>query len=200
MRLTAADAIGTLGRASTSAVGAEAAARPGVEETGEAAVAVVVSPEAVAASAAVERAEAGEKSMKIRHFLSKIDEKAVVNALREAEPKSSGHIRVFVSHHKIEDPVAAATKRFSHLNLDRTRHRNAVLIFVAPKTHKFAIIGDTAVHEKCGEEFWTKVAGEMSEYFKQDKLTEAITHGTAKAGELLGEHFPKEQMKAKHGD
>jgi uncharacterized membrane protein len=153
-----------------------------------------------AALAAAVRAEVGEKPMKFRHFLAKIDEKAVVNALREAEPKSSGHIRVFVSHHKVADPIAAATKRFAHLHLDQSRHRNAVLIFVAPKTHKFAIIGDTAVHEKCGEEFWTKVAGEMSEYFKQDKLTEAITHGIAKAGELLGEHFPRAQMDAKHGE
>ena len=31
--------------------------------------------------------------------------------------------------------------------------------FIAPKSQTFAICGDTAVHAKCGEEFWKVVAG-----------------------------------------
>jgi uncharacterized membrane protein len=38
--------------------------------------------------------------------------------------------------------------------MQKTRDRNAVLIFVAPRAHKYAVVGDVGVHEKCGEEFW----------------------------------------------
>jgi uncharacterized membrane protein len=128
--------------------------------------------------------------MKPRHFLSKIDDQAIHAAIRQSEKSTTGQIRVLVSHHQVTDPVAVAQKHFIHLGLNHTPHRNAVLIFVAPRSHKFAIIGDTAVHEKCGDEFWTRVAAEMVEYFKQEQWTTALTHGITKAGELLAEHFP----------
>lgn len=147
---------------------------------------------AEAALAAAGRGEAGEANMKLRDFFSAIDDDAIVAAIGQAEQKTSGQIRVFVSHHKVADPVPAAQKHFTRLGMERTRHRNGVLIFVAPKSHTFAIIGDRAVHEKCGNEFWTRVAADMRDYFKMGQWTQAVTHGIAKAGELLAEHFPRE--------
>ena len=135
--------------------------------------------------------------MKIRHFISKVDDDAVAKAIHEAESTTTGPIRVLVSHRKVTDPVARAQHIFVKHGMSRTPHRNAVLIFVAPRTHKFAVIGDQAVHEKCGEEFWTQVAAEMTEHFKNGKWTEALLHGIKKAGELLAEHFPREEKTKK---
>jgi uncharacterized membrane protein len=146
---------------------------------------------AVEVLAAAEPGEAGD-AMKLQDFFSGIDEKAIVAAIGEAEKRTSGQIRVFVSHHKVQDAVAAAQKHFLRLGMDQTRHRNAVLLFVAPRSHQFAIIGDQGVHEKCGEEFWTRVAGEMSGRFKESRWTEAIVHGVNAAGAALAEHFPKD--------
>ncbi len=115
---------------------------------------------------------------------------AIVAAIGEAEKKTSGEIRVFVSHHKVPDAVTAAGKQFMRLNMEKTTDRNAVLIFVAPRSRNFAIIGDKGVHEKCGDGFWAGVASEMTGYFKQRQWTAALTHGVAKAGALLAEHFP----------
>jgi len=130
--------------------------------------------------------------MNPRTFLSRIDDGAVVAAIVRAEKKTSGQIRVFVSHHKVVNAVSAAQRHFLRLGMDRTRGHNAVLIFVAPKSRQFAIIGDQAVHERCGEEFWKRVAGEMTEYFRQSQWTRAIVHGVATAGSVLAEHFPSE--------
>jgi uncharacterized membrane protein len=74
--------------------------------------------------------------------------------------------------------------------MDKTRDRNGVLIFVAPYSHKFAVVGDTSVHAKCGEEFWQELTKEMSNYFRDSQFTIGIIHGVRKAGELLAEHFP----------
>ncbi len=128
--------------------------------------------------------------MKPKHFLRQLDHDRIVEAIREAERHTSGEIRVFISHRHVPDPVAAATHRFAKLKMHKTRHRNAVLIFVAPKSQTFAIIGDEGVHARCGDEFWTRTAEEMGRHFKQQKFTDGLLHGIQIAGKLLAEHFP----------
>ncbi|MEI9960475.1 MAG: hypothetical protein WDM76_04875 [Limisphaerales bacterium] len=46
------------------------------------------------------------------------------------------------------DSVAVAQKEFIRLGMAKSPERNGVLIFVAPRTHKFAVIGDVGVHAK----------------------------------------------------
>jgi len=128
--------------------------------------------------------------MKVKDFLWQLRHDDLVAAIRAAERKTSGEIRVFISHKKTTEPVAAAQAQFLRLGMTKTSHRNAVLIFVAPVAHTFAVIGDSGVHEKCGEVFWREVAAEMTGHFKRSEFTEGILHGIRKAGELLAAHFP----------
>ena len=128
--------------------------------------------------------------MKPKQFISHLDEASLVAAIAEAESKTSGEIRVFLSHKKPDDAVAAAQRAFDQLGMAKTRERNGVLIFVAPKAQKFAVIGDAGVHQHCGAEFWTALAAEMSGHFRQAEFTTGLIHGIRKAGELLARHFP----------
>jgi uncharacterized membrane protein len=125
-------------------------------------------------------------------FKKQLHHEDVIAAIQEAERKTSGEIRVFISHKHVEDPVAAAQEEFMSTGMNKSRERNGVLIFVAPHSHKFAVIGDEAVHAKCGDEFWQKLAEAMTDYFRKSEFTEGIIHGAKKAGELLAEHFPKQ--------
>jgi uncharacterized membrane protein len=129
--------------------------------------------------------------VKSTHFINRLSDAAIVGAIRAAESETSGEIRVFVSHKNISDPIAAAREHFLKLKMDRTRDRNAVLIFVAPLSHKFAIIGDADVHAKCGESFWSQVAAEMTDHFKREAWTDGVVHAIRKAGDLLAQHFPR---------
>jgi uncharacterized membrane protein len=151
-------------------------------------VAVAVFPVAAAALAAAAREGAG--NMKHRDFLNQLAHDDIVAAIRAAEQKTSGEIRVFVSRKKITDPVAAAQAQFERLGMTQTRNRNGVLIYVAPVARKFAILGDQGVHQKCGDEFWRSVAAGMSGHFAQSDFTAGIILGIQKAGELLAAHFP----------
>ena len=87
--------------------------------------------------------------------------------------------------------MAAARLEFLRRGMDKSPARNGVLIFVAPRSYKFAVIGDEAVHAKCGDEFWQKLAEAMTGHFRKSEFTEGILHGVQKAGELLAEHFPR---------
>jgi uncharacterized membrane protein len=127
-----------------------------------------------------------------RKFKEHLEDDRIVAAIREVERKTSAEIRVFISHKRIEEPVAAAQAAFVTLGMHKLAARNGVLIFVAPRTHKFAVIGDEGVHAKCGDGFWRELAGSMADYFRKSEFAEGIIHGVTKAGELLAEHFPRQ--------
>ncbi|MEI9895632.1 MAG: hypothetical protein WDN28_17520 [Chthoniobacter sp.] len=76
--------------------------------------------------------------------------------------------------------------------MTRTRHRNAVLIYFAPVVHKFAVVGDSGVHEKCGPAFWEETVAEIGTHLRGERFTEAVQHAVRKVGALLAEHFPAE--------
>src|SRR5471032_418562 len=124
-------------------------------------------------------------------LIQQLPHDTIVGAIREAEQKTSGEIRVLISHKSVEDPVADAQKEFVRLGMASSPEKNGVLIFVAPRTHKFAVIGDAGVHSKCGDVFWQELAKTMTEYFRKSEFTEGVIHGVRKAGELLAEHFPR---------
>jgi uncharacterized membrane protein len=123
--------------------------------------------------------------------LPKIDHARVVAAIGAAEKHTSGEIRVVVARHPAADPVAAAQRHFERLGMNQTKERNGVLIFLAPRSRTFAVIGDTAVHEKCGDAFWRLLAAAMTLHFKRGEFTDGLIHGIEKAGGLLADHFPR---------
>ncbi len=130
--------------------------------------------------------------MKPRHFIARLDRKHIETAIQQAESKTSGEIRVVINHKPTDDAVASARHEFVRLGMTKTRHRNAVLLFIAPASQAFAIIGDEGVHAKCGDPFWTEVATAMQKDFRNGRHTAAITEGVERAGALLAEHFPQE--------
>ena len=144
-----------------------------------------------AASEAEEQARVGDQ-MRTKQFLSKLEHDQIVAAIRAAESKTSGEIRVYIQRGKLNtDPLISAQKKFHRLRMHKTSERNAVLIFIAPRAHKFAVVGDKAIHEKCGEEFWQRVVDGMREHFQNEKFSRAIIEGIEEVGKLLSTHFPR---------
>ncbi|MDB6170363.1 MAG: hypothetical protein JWM88_3227 [Verrucomicrobia bacterium] len=129
--------------------------------------------------------------MSLFSTLPKVDHAQVVAAITAAELRTSGEIRVLVAREKAPDPVASAKWHFERLGMTKTRHRNGVLIFLSPASRTFAVIGDTAVHEKCGDAFWRLLAAAMESHFKKGDFTAGLVHGIERAGALLAEHFPR---------
>jgi uncharacterized membrane protein len=144
---------------------------------------------AVAASVEVAQAEVG--NMKPKEFIDKLDDTKVMATIAAAEQKSSGEIRVFVSNDKPADALAAAEAEFLKLGMTKTRERNGVLIFFAPKVQQFAVIGDQGIHEKCGADFWKHIATKISAHLKADDFTAAVVEAVTEIGAVLARHFPR---------
>jgi uncharacterized membrane protein len=129
--------------------------------------------------------------MRTKDFIEKLEHERIVRAIAAAELKTSGEIRVFVQRSEVDDPVAAARKQFERLGMTATRDRNGVLIFVAPRSQKFAVIGDEGIHRRCGNKFWQNLVEAMRSHFKAANFNDALIYAIDKAGELLSEHFPR---------
>jgi uncharacterized membrane protein len=132
-------------------------------------------------------------------FIEKLDDAKIVAAIERAESATSGEIRVCVSHRHRDDALAAAQKRFAKLGMAKTPLRNAVLIYFNPHARKFAVWGDTGVHEKCGDEFWQGIAAEIAPKLKSEQYTGAIVEAVGRIGELLAKHFPREPGSSRGG-
>jgi uncharacterized membrane protein len=146
---------------------------------------------AAAVSAEVARDRVGDQ-MRTREFLSKLEHDRIIQAIHAAESKTSGEIRVLIQRGKLKsDPLEAAQRKFHRLSMHKTRERNAVLIFVAPRVHKFAVVGDNAIHEKCGDEFWQRVVERMRMRFQSEKFSDALVEAIEEIGTVLESHFPR---------
>ena len=152
-------------------------------------VAVAASPPVAVGSAAAARVADGD--MKPKEFLQKLDDDKVMATIAEAERKSSGEIRVFVSNEKPSDALRAAAAQFLKLGMDKTRERNGVLLFFAPKVQQFAVVGDDGIDAKCGLDFWQQIASEITTHLKAGEFTEAVVDAVTHVGDVLAKHFPR---------
>ena len=129
--------------------------------------------------------------MRTKEFLGKLEHDRIARAIATAEATTSGEIRVFIQRGNVADAVSDARAQFERLGMTQTRERNAVLVFVAPRAQKFAVIGDRGVYEKCGQPFWEALTHAMRPHFEAQRFTDAIVHAVREAGQLLGQHFPR---------
>jgi uncharacterized membrane protein len=75
--------------------------------------------------------------------------------------------------------------------MTQTAERNGVLFFVAPASRRFAVLGDTGIHERCGGAFWPTAAEAMAVEFRAGRFTEGILAGIAAVAAELARHFPR---------
>jgi uncharacterized membrane protein len=130
--------------------------------------------------------------MRTKEFLSKLEHDQIVRAIQTAESETSGQIRLFIQRGKLDaDPLIAAQRKFHRLGMHKTPERNAVLIFVAPRAHKFAVVGDKGIHEKCGEALWQRLVDGMRQHFGNEKFGHALIEAIEETGKALASHFPK---------
>jgi len=78
--------------------------------------------------------------------------------------------------------------------MNQTRRRNAVLLFVAPRRHLFAVIGDTGIHERVSDAFWGRISEALQTDFRTGDLTAGLLRAVETIGDSLAEHFPPDPL------
>jgi uncharacterized membrane protein len=124
-------------------------------------------------------------------FLDALDDARVVAAIREAESLSRAEIRVHVTDEPVVDVQAAATAAFEKLEMTRTAERNGVLLYFAPETQRFAVLGDAGIHGASRPGFWAQVAETMAPHFRAGRFTDGVVAGVQAVGVELARLFPR---------
>lgn len=130
------------------------------------------------------------RSTNPKKFLSETESANINSAIKNAESKTSGEIKLVMARHcwgKIETKAAKISRE---LGLGKTKERNCVLILFIVTNHEFFIHGDQGIHERVGQEFWNDIRDKMVDAFKQDEFGEGISQGVFLIGEKLSRYFP----------
>ena len=127
---------------------------------------------------------------KVEDFLTKAEEQEVIAAIGVAEKNTSGEIRVHIEKQTSVAAIDRAMEVFRTLNMENTQERNGVIIYVAVKSHQFAIYGDKGINEKVADDFWDCTKDLMAKHFQNGNFKQGLIEGILNAGEQLKKHFP----------
>ena len=125
-------------------------------------------------------------------FLSGLDQQRIVNAIGDAEQRTSGEIRVHVQKRiGATDIRNLAERTFERLGMTKTAERNGVLLFIASEDRQFTILGDSGINTKVPAGFWDDVIAKLTIRFKAGEFTDGIVDAIEAAGEHLEAYFPR---------
>ena len=119
----------------------------------------------------------------------------MVEAIQKAEQNTSGEIKVHIENHCRGDVKERSLVVFKILRLNKTKLRNGVLIYLAVKDRKFAILGDEGINNVVGEGFWNDVKDLMQSHFKEGRFADGLEQGILRCGEKLQTYFPSQSDK-----
>ena len=126
-----------------------------------------------------------------KEFFTAEEKQLIADAVRYAEQRTSGEIRVFVeSRCKFVDAIDRAAEIFFGLKMEHTADRNAVMLYVAMKDHQLAIFADEGIYKKLGQDYWNNEIKVMISNFNREDYAAGIRQCVTDIGEALHYHFP----------
>lgn len=125
-----------------------------------------------------------------REIFSDEDLKAISEAIKTFESRTSGEIVISFNTTSHNQPYKSARRIFKKAKLHETKDRNATLIVLFLTEQKFAVYGDAGIHEKVPVNFWESTVADMKTSFAQGKMREGLLFGINELGENLAKYFP----------
>jgi len=128
---------------------------------------------------------------KTKEFFTAEERQRILEAIKKAEQRTSGEVRLFVeSKCRYVDPVDRAKEIFLQLGMDKTEQHNGTLIYIAMEDHQAAILGDEGIYRKVGADYWKAEVAKMLMQFKTQHIVDGICMVISDLGEALTHHFP----------
>ena len=125
-----------------------------------------------------------------RSFFTAEEKETIRLAIMNAELDTSGEIRVHIENTCVGESLERAAYLFKQLKMHKTKLRNGVLIYLAIKNRKFAIIGDAGINKVVPDNFWDEIRHRMLNRFHEDQFVEGLSEAVTLTGEQLKQHFP----------
>lgn len=134
-----------------------------------------------------------ENIMSFKNFFTKDDEMSILEAVKQAESRTSGEIRVRIEENAGADIMRTARSAFEALGMRKTKLRNGIMFLLAVEDRKFVVLGDDGINNKVPANFWDKTRDIVQENFRKNLFARGIADGVKLAGEQLAIFFPYEK-------
>ena len=85
-----------------------------------------------------------------------------------------------------------AMEQFLSHNLQQTRERSGVLLFVSVAEHYVEIIADEGISARVTQMQWESIITDFTQAVRTDRVAEGFIHAATACGELLEKHFPRQ--------
>ena len=122
--------------------------------------------------------------------IADFDAHAAEAAVKAAEKRGSGEIRVCVERQRYGDMDARARQVFDILKMRATKNRNAVLLYVHLRDKQLRILGDEGILAKVPQEFWKEAQDAVQACFDRLEMTVGVVLGVMLISEQQARFFP----------
>lgn len=126
----------------------------------------------------------------LKKILNSSEEQMLLDAINEAENKTSGEIRVHIEYKAKGDIIELCKQKFEELKMHETKDRNGILFYLAVNTKSFAVWGDEGIHQKVTQTFWDSITHIALSNFKEGDFIKGLHSAIHSCGEQLKTHFP----------
>ena len=126
----------------------------------------------------------------LKKLFSEQDKNILIQAIKDAENRSSAEIRIHLESHCKGNVLDRAAKVFAQLGMHKTALRTGVLIYLAINDRKVAIIGDQGINALVAKDFWTECYEIMAKHFAEGDFVGGIKIAIEHFSDDLGKLFP----------
>lgn len=124
-------------------------------------------------------------------FLNNSEIQHVLDAVRLVENKTSGEIRICIEKKcAYVDATDRARELFYQLQMQKTHHRNAVIIYIAYQDQDFAIYADIGAFKAIEPHFWQQAVRDLAKQFGSKNYLHGLIYCVEQIGNALSIHFP----------
>ena len=128
-------------------------------------------------------------------YFSDDDFLRISNKIQEMEKITSGEIRVSFKEtkpalKKRKSIRSIAEEEFVKLEMNTTRDKTGILIFLLLEERQFYVLADSGINEKVEQTVWDSVRNNMQNEFKNGNYLSGILSAIEQVGKILSEHFP----------
>jgi len=126
--------------------------------------------------------------MNVNEIFSVLD--VIEQSIKLAELDTSAEFKVHIEKTCVGDPNIRAKYVFDQLNLQNTKNRNAVLIYVAFESLKFSIIHDIGIEQQMNVQVQEEAKRMLLNALRDEKIAEGIMDTIQFLGKKIGQIFP----------
>lgn len=127
--------------------------------------------------------------MNVSNLFSNEEKNSIINAIKKAETNTSAEIKVHIESRCKKETLDRAAEVFDMLEMQKTKLRNGILIYVAINSKKCAILGDAGINMVVPDGFWDDCYSILKENFSKEDYSKGIATVIEKCGEVFSHYF-----------